>query len=239
MSDIQFNTGVIRPVECFKEGWEIVKPDFWLLLGIAFVGGLIAGATLLILAGAMYCGIFYCYLKKVDGQPLSFDDLWKGMNWWLPGLGVVAIIFVPIIVEYIFIYISLIGAIVAGANLGESETLGLILGALGVHFVILFAMVCFHTLLVFSFPLIVDRNLGAIAAMTTSARAVWQNLGGVVGLIGVQIVLVLLGEMACGIGLYFVLPIIIAGNMVAFRKVFPAAGNPGFNAPPAPFPGTY
>jgi hypothetical protein len=237
MSDIQFNIGVIRPVECFKEGWELVKPDFWLLLGVAFVGGLIAGATLMVLAGAMYCGIFFCYLKRVDGQRLTFDDLWKGFDWWLPGLGVAAVIIVPIIVEYIFFSISLVGAIQAGSNLGENEMLGLIAGTMVVHFVILLAMVCFHTLLIFSFPLIVDRNLGAVAAMTTSAKAVWNNLGGVAGLIGVQIVLVLLGELACFVGIYLVIPIIIAGNMIAYRKIFPAGHNPEPYTPGAYYPG--
>lgn len=237
MSDIQFNTGVIRPVECMKEGWELIKPDFWLLLAIMFVGGMIAGFTMMILAGGMYCGIFYCYLKKVDGQPVVFDDLWKGFNWWLPGLGVAAVIFVPIIVEYVFIYISLIGAIVAGSNLGEGEMIGLMVGAMAIHFVILLLMVCFHTLLIFSFPLIFDKNLGAIAAMVTSAKAVWGNLGGVVGLIGVQLVMILLGYLACFIGVYVVVPIIIAGNMVAYRRVFPAQPNGGFHTPPALYQG--
>lgn len=237
MSDIQFNTGVIRPVEFMKEAWELIKPDFWLLLAIMFVGGLIAGGTILILGGAMYCGIFYCYLKKVDGQPVTFDDLWKGFNWWLPGLAVAAVIFVPIIVEYIFIYISLIGTIVAGANLGKGEIIGLLVGAMAIHIVILIAMVSFHTLLIFAFPLIVDKNLGPIAAMVTSAKAVWGNLSGVVGLIGVQIAMILLGYLACFIGVYVAIPIIIAGNMIAYRRVFPAQPGSGFDAPAASYPG--
>ncbi len=34
----EFNTGVIRPVECMKEGWELIKDEYWLFLGITFVG---------------------------------------------------------------------------------------------------------------------------------------------------------------------------------------------------------
>ena len=94
------------------------------------------------------------------------------------------------------------------------------------------AMVCFHKLLMFSFPLIVDRNLGAFAAMSLSARAVWNNLGGVAGLYGVGFVLSLAGMLAFCVGIYFVIPIIIAGNVLAYRKVFPAPGST--NVPPAP-----
>jgi uncharacterized membrane protein len=68
-------------------------------------------------------------------------------------------------------------------------------------------------------------------AMKLSARAVWQNLGGMVGLIGVNFILTLAGIMVC-IGTYFVIPIIIAGNVVAYRRVFPSLNpqtghNPG------------
>ena len=119
-----------------------------------------------------------------------------------------------------------------GSKLSEGELIGLVAGAFGVDLVLIVAMVCFHTLLMFSFPLIVDRNLGAFAAMSLSARAVWNNLGGVAGLYGVGFVLGFAGMLAFCVGIYFVIPIIIAGNVLAYRKVFPAPGST--NVPPAP-----
>ena len=80
MNDISFNTGVIKPVECVKEGWELIKNDYWVLFAVALVGGLIGGFTMYILLGAMICGIFYCYLQAIDGKPVSFDGLWKGFD---------------------------------------------------------------------------------------------------------------------------------------------------------------
>ena len=41
MNGDQFNRGAIRPVECVKEGWELIKNDYWLLFAVALVGGLI------------------------------------------------------------------------------------------------------------------------------------------------------------------------------------------------------
>ncbi len=32
MQQDEFTTGAIQPVECFKEGWEIIKDEYWLLL---------------------------------------------------------------------------------------------------------------------------------------------------------------------------------------------------------------
>jgi hypothetical protein len=233
MTNTQFRTGVISPVECVKEGFERIKKDYWLLFAISLVGALIGGATMYILGGAMFCGIFIAYLRAIDGKPVTFDDLWKGMNYFGPGLVVILIIVVPVFAYYIFVYLTLIAAIVGGAQGGEAGMVGALVVIGLIDLVVLIAMVSFHTLLMFAFPLLVDRNLGAIDAIKTSAGAVWQNLGGVVGLIVVNFGLMLLGYLALCIGMYFVIPIMIAGNAVAYRRVFPSLEmRPNLNPPP-------
>jgi len=228
----EINARVIRPVECLKEGWELIKQDYWIFFAVTLVGMLIGGITMYILVGAMVCGIFYCYLQKYDGKPVSFDDLWKGFQWWLPGLIATLVMVVPMFVVLGFIYAPFIAAAVMGSKLSESELIGLLLGALAVDFVFVVIMVCFHTLLMFTFPLIVDRNLGAVEAMKTSAKGVWRNLGGIAGFYGAAFVLSLAGALACGVGTYFVIPIIMAGTVVAYRKIFPKQTE--FHQPPAP-----
>ncbi len=226
MQNREFNSGVIKPIECAKEGFELIKSDYWLLFAIWLVGGVLGAISLFIAAGAMTCGTFYCYLRKVDGEPIKFDDLFKGMQWFLPGLIVMLIILVPMLTVYVVIYVPIVLAAIMGSKLSQDEMMGLLIGAFAVDLVLIVIMVCIHTLIIFSFPLIVDRNLGAVKAMTTSARAVFKNLGGVVGLFLVNFVLALVGQLALCIGIYFVIPIIIAANVVAYRKVFPRQGIP-------------
>ncbi len=233
MNNTEFRTGVIKPVECVKEGWELIKNDYWILFAVSLVGGLIGGFSFYILLGAMVCGIFYCYLQAIDGERVSFEGLWKGFSYFAPGLVVTLFIVVPMIVVYAIIYAPFVMAMVMGSKLSESEMMTLLFGAIAVDLVVIVIMVCFHTLLMFSFPLIVDRNLSGFQAMKTSARAVWKNMGGVVGLILVNFVLAFLGYLALCIGLYFVIPVMIAGNVVAYRKVFPAPNERNFN-PPSP-----
>src|SRR6188768_982642 len=138
MQQPQYRTGVIKPVECVKEGFELIKSDYWLLFAIWLVGGLI------------------------DGNPVKFDDLWKGMQWFLPGLVVMIFIVAPMIVLYAGLYVPLVLAAVMGTKLSQDEMMGMLVGAFIVDFILLIGMVCLHTLLIFSFPLIVDRNLGAV-----------------------------------------------------------------------------
>ena len=228
----EFQTGVIRPIECMKEGWELIKDDYWIFFAITLVGLLIGGFSMYILVGAMICGIFYCFLQKMDGQPTTFDNLWKGFNWWLPGLIATIFMIVPVFIVLGFIYAPFITAAVMGSRLSESEMMSLLFGAFAVDLIFIIIMICFHTLLMFTFPLIVDRNLGAFAAMKLSAKGVWKNLGGIAGFYGVVFVLSLLGAVTCGVGSYFVMPIVLAGTAVAYRKIFPKTND--FQQPPPP-----
>ena len=234
MTNTEFRTGVIKPVECVKEGFERIKNDYWLLFAILLVGAMIGGATMYVLGGAMFCGIFLAYIKAIDGKPVVFDDLWKGMKYFGPGLAVVLLMIVPMIGYYIFAYITVFAAIVGGAQAGEAGLVGALVVVGIIDLLVLIALVCFHTLFTFALPLIVDRDLGAIDALKTSARAVWANLGGVAGLIVVNFGLVLLGYIAFCIGVYFVIPIVIAGNVVAYRRVFPSLELRTNDSPPPP-----
>ncbi len=234
----EFKTGVIRPVECFKEGWELIKDQYWLLFAISLVGMIIGGFSMYILLGAMMCGIYYCYLQKIDGKTLEFDGLWVGFQKWLPSLLLTLLIIVPAIILYIVIYIPFILVMAMGSKLSSDELAAVFIGSLVLDFVLIVLMTCFHTLLIFSFPLIIDRNLGAWESVTVSAKAVWKNLGGVAGMIGVAMVGSIVGVLlTCGLGAYFLFPIMFAGYAVAYRKIFPAPENPSFNPPPSAFQG--
>jgi hypothetical protein len=231
----EFRTGVIKPVECFKEGWEIIKSDYWMLFVITLVGALIGGVSMYVLLGAMMCGIYYCYLKKIDGAgPVSFDDLFKGFSYFTPSLVATILIVVPIFLVLGIFYVPFILAMAMGPRLSQGEMMSLLGGAFVVEIIGAFLMVCFHTLLMFTFPLIIDRNLSSLDAIKTSARAVLKNMGGVVGLIGVSFVLSIVGYLALCIGLYFVIPIMMAGFAVAYRKVFPNLNSTNANNPPPP-----
>ncbi len=233
MQQYEFTVGQIRPIECVKEGFERIKKDYWLLFGIALVGGLIGGITMYVLAGAMICGIFFVYLNAIDGKPVIFDDLWKGMQHLGQGLIVILVILVPTFVYYIFAYFSLVAAIIGGgATAGEAGLFGALIVIGIIDIVVLIVLVSFHTLLTFSFPLIVDRNLSAIDAMKLSMKASWQNLSGVAGLVAVNFGLMLAGYIALCVGLYFIIPIMVAANVVAYRKVFPRLDNLQFQPPP-------
>lgn len=203
----------------------MIKGQYWLLFAVTIVGAMIGGMSMYVLIGAMICGIFFCFFKAIDGEQVKFEDLFKGFGYLIPSLFVTILIIVPTIIVFALIYAPLIIAGLMGTSLSEDKLFVLITGTFVVDFVVAIIMVCFHTLLVFAYPLIVDKNMSGIAAVKLSIRSVWKNLRGVAGLWGIGFLISLLGMFLCFIGMYFTIPVIIAGNVVAFRKIFPA--NPG------------
>lgn len=232
MLEPEFRTGVIRPVECYKEAWELMKDQYWLIFAVVLVGILVASIIPVIIVGPMMIGIYLCLLDKIDGGEVNFDRLFKGFDQFLPSLMLSILITLPVFVMIILIYVPMIMMAFAGPRMNESDLFVFIVGVIVVELVFGIFMVCFHTLLLFSFPLMADRRVSVMDSIKLSARAVWKNMGGVVGLFGVGFVVAIIGYLMLCIGLYLVLPLIFMANAVAYRKIFPSLGQPRSMPPP-------
>jgi uncharacterized membrane protein len=232
MQELHFNTGVIRPVECYKEAWDLIRDQYWMIFGVVFVAMLIS-SIVGIIAGALMCGIYLCLFDKYEGRPVSFDRLFKGFEFFVPSFVLFLLILIPVIIMLILVYLPLIGMAFAAQAMDREVAIALFAVALVVELIFAVIMVCVHTLLLFAFPLIVDKRLGAIAAIKWSARSVWGNMKGVVGLFFVGFVVSLAGMLVFCIGVYLAMPLIIAANVVAYRKVFPGTLY-GPSEPPPP-----
>src|ERR1700741_1493723 len=116
--EIPFKRKVVEPVQCLKGGWELVKDQYWLFVGICFIGLLIGGAVPLgILLGPMMCGLYLTLFKKRRGEPIEFGTLFKGFDFFGPSLIATLLHIVPImaivIPAYIFFYITMVVSMVA------------------------------------------------------------------------------------------------------------------------------
>lgn len=239
MSPNDFRTGVINPIECLKEGWELIKDQYWLIFAITLVGILIASFVPFgILLGPMFCGIYYAIFQKMNGLPAKFEDLFKGFNYF--GSSFVASLFliVPAFIGMIIIYIPLIAMQFSMAQQRgnpDPNAMFAFFGFFMIAIIILYLILgIFHALLMFAYPLIVERNLSGVEAFKLSARAVMKNLGGVVLFILCEFVLAIAGYLIFCVGVYLTIPIMFAGALVMYRKVFPALNSPNANNPPPP-----
>ena len=75
---------------CFSRSWDLLKRNFWLMVGASFVLGLIQGAVGL-LAGVCLGGLYFMILKLIRGERAQFGDAFAGfslafLNLFLAGL---------------------------------------------------------------------------------------------------------------------------------------------------------
>ena len=233
-----FNSGVVAPFECLKEGWALIKDQFWLFLGLTLVAMLIGGAVPIVLIGSMMCGLYLCLFAKMRGAPVEFGDLFKGFDYFVPGLVAAAIqtvpIFIVLVPSYLVFFAFTIATMPHDRYAREQGPPAIIfIGVCLLVLVIMTLSLAIHILFVFAYPLIVDRKLSGWDAIKTSARASMKNFGGILGLVLLNTCVGILGVLACYVGVFFVIPITFAAYAAAYRRIFPDIV-PGLITPPPP-----
>src|SRR6266852_4443721 len=94
-----FHSGAVAPLECLKTGWATIKDRYWLFLGLSLVATLIGGAVPIVLIGPMMCGLYMCLFAKMRGEAIEFGGtLFKGFDYFVPGLVAAAIQTGPVLV---------------------------------------------------------------------------------------------------------------------------------------------
>jgi hypothetical protein len=223
----EFRSRVIRPVECLKEGYALIKDQYWLFLGISVVGLLIGGAVPVVLIGPMMCGIHLCLLQHMRGGKVEFGDLFKGFDYFMPSLIASLIQLVPLLIVMVPAYIVFIvmfmtlGATQQRSGGDPAAALGIMVVTFFIILVAMLVAVLIQAFFMFMYPLIVDKKLSGVDAVKTSLNAAKANLGGVIGLTLLNFVLTFVGLLCCYVGAFAVVPVCMASYAVAYRKVFP------------------
>ncbi len=243
--NIEFRRGIVKPIECLKGGHELVKSQYWLLVGICAVGMIIASMVPLgILMGPMMCGIYLTLFKQRRGQRIEFGDLFKGFDYFGESLIAALLhmlpLFLILVPTYIIFYISMF-AMIAAQGGGEPDP-GILLGFFGFWGLILIVMFVVIMLIsvafTFAYPLIVDRRLRGIDAVKLSLKAAMANFWGLLGLMVLSGLLGFAGVLLCYVGAFLVMPITFGAIAVAYEQVFglsEGAGQPNLPPPPPSF----
>src|SRR4051812_8000247 len=96
---VEYRSGAIRPLECFKSGWNSIRGQYWLFLGITLIGIILGSVVpLAIIMGPMMCGIYLCLLTRMRGGEVKFDMLFRGFDYFAPSLIVTLIQTLPLLV---------------------------------------------------------------------------------------------------------------------------------------------
>ena len=235
-----FNVGVIKPVECLKSGWALIKDQYWLFLGITLAGVFIGGAVPIVLLGPMMVGIYLCIFRKMRNEPVEFGSLFKGFDYFVQGLIAAVIQMIPMLVVmvpmYIIFFVIMMTSMPHG-GVSQAESQEFFLKFLGLELVfvtvIIIVGLAVHIFFIFAFPLIADRNLSGVDAVKLSIKAGRANFGGILLLLLLNAALGVVGVLCCYVGVFFLMPVSLASYAVAYRRVFPEIPQ-GLASPPPP-----
>ncbi len=189
--------------DCIGRAWELIKRDFWFLVGASFVAGLIgAGGFIpylgavasLIIGGPMMGGLSALYLKKIRGQSASFGDIFLGFGSAFGSLiGAYLICILLITVGFIF-------CILPGIYLAVSW--------------------------VFTIPLVIDKRMGFWDAMELSRKVVTKHWWKVFGLVIVLGLLGIAGLLVCIVGVFVACAIGQIAILYAYEDIFHSRPEP-------------
>src|SRR5215813_715178 len=213
--EIPYKRKAVDPVECIKAGWELVKPHYWLFVGMCIIGYFIGTAVPLgILMGPMMAGLYLTFFKLRRREPIEFGTLFKGFEFFGPSLVATLLHAIPVVAivvpTYLLFYVSFFFAAVAQSQSQNPNPLGV----LGVFFTFFLVILVISVLLViisigfvFAYPLIVDRRLNGLDAVKLSFKAGLANFWRLLGLMLLTGIMGMVGFAFCIVGMFLVLPI--------------------------------
>ena len=238
-NEISFNRNAVQPVECIKGGWELIRSQYWLFVGMTVVGVIIGSVVPMgILMGPMMCGIYLALFQTRRRQPIEFGLLFKGFDYFGDSVIATLIHMVPIVVivvpAYLLFYVGMFG--VMAASNGQPDP-GAMLGLLGVFaifwFLVMIAIIVLSVIFTFAYPLIVDRRLSGLNAVKLSIRAGFANFWRLLGMLILTGLMTFVGVLFCYVGAFLVMPISFAAIATAYEQVF-GLGEVQPNLPPPP-----
>jgi len=241
--EIPFRRNVVEPVSCIKGGWELIKNQYWLFVGMTLIGLLIGGAVPIVLMGPMMCGLNLAFLKTRRGEPIEFGTLFKGFDYFgqsviaavLHTIPVIVIVVPAYILFYVFMFVSIAASSSGGGDPNPAALFG-VMAMFGLFWLVVVALIIIISIgFLFVYPLIVDRKLSAIDAIKLSFRAALANFWRLLGMVILTSLMSAVGVLACYVGAFLVMPIGYAAIAKAYEQVFGLDEGVGFaNMPPPP-----
>jgi hypothetical protein len=177
--------------------WELLKGNFWPLVGVTIVVLLVSGIagaipilgilSSLLLTGVFMGGLYFYYLRRLRGEAVEFGDAFAGFT----------LAFVPLMLA------GLVTSLLTGIGL-------LLLILPGIYLAVAWA---------FTVLLVIDQKLEFWTAMEVSRRVITAQWWRMFGLIILAAIIAMLGVLLLIVGVFVTYPIAIGSLVVAYETL--------------------
>jgi hypothetical protein len=210
---------------------------------ISLTIGIFTNILVATLSGILFCGFMKALSRKVQTGAVEFGDLFSAFDKLQPCL-------IYSVILSLIQYVIGIGAIVIGVVLGVTLSAESFLkdgkfnpaifkDLIGIFIIVFIAAVVINLIiticLAFVYPLIAERNMSGLEAISNSMRGGLSNILPLIGFFILQGLMAFGGALLCLVGVLFVAPLLHASTFAAYRQVFGGiAGNFMNQQPPPP-----
>lgn len=196
-ADLIARAAKIDVMACFERSWELLKADFWGLVGVTTVVVLVtlaAGMVPLLkwlvnlfLSGVLFGGLYAFYLKKLRGQNATLGDAFSGFS----------VAFAPLALASLLINVFV--------------ALGFVCLVLpGIYLAVAYG---------FTLLLIVDKKLPFWNAMEVSRRVITAQWWRLLLLVLLGAIISVAGVLALLVGIFIAIPLAIGALAVAYERL--------------------
>lgn len=222
--------GPIRAGACVSAGWRLYQQNFgtlflgtlvfFLIMTVCGVVPFVGGIAQLILTGPLTGGVYWLFLQRIRGQPAGVGDVFAGFQRGFVQLMLCHIVVTLLVmlsaVPGLLFLIPSIFFLMQGREFGPLAALLMAIGGVLVLVAVAYLTVCW----MFALPLIIDKRLEFWPAMQRSRQRVHLQWWRLFWLVIVVAVVVSLGLLLCGVGIFLTLPIGTAALVYAYEQLF-------------------
>jgi hypothetical protein len=197
--------------DCFSRAWRTLTENFWPIVGVSALVGLILFFTNMvyvgiILTGPLVGGLYMYYLKSIRGERATMEDAFSGFT------------------------LAFVQLMLASIVSGLLTCLGVLAFVLpGIYLAVAWSL---------TYPIVIDKRIGFWEAMEVSRKVVSRHwwtmllLWIVIGLVNI------VGALCCGVGMFVAAPLGMLALMYAYEDIFRAGPTAAATAitPMAPGP---
>lgn len=251
MNDPEFQRGVVDAGGSISNGWDLIKQQYWMFVGIAFLTFIMTSYLYCIswfITGPVMGGVFFVVLRAMRGEPVEFGMMFKGFEKFVPLMVVGLIQGIPRILGDMLGIVANFAQIAMMPMLdnnrdfyqSSSDAPFVITGAIIVIFVIVmaaFIIFAFAWRIAFfcAIPLMLEHDMSPGEAVGLSIRAGFSNVGGLILLIILEGLIMLGSVLLLCVGIFFIgLPLMYVADAFAYRLIFPYYEKAVNMAPPPP-----
>lgn len=216
--------------DLIRRGRHFINDQYWLFLGITFVGMFLANAVPFgLIMGPMLVGINLCLLERERGEEFTFAKLFDGFDSFKESFIATLLMIAATIVVMVPLVGILIAGILVAANLnpnaaGNEQAAIAIVVVMSVFYLgAILACILVSIPFLFSFHLIADRGLSGVDAVKMSFRGVRENWFGIFRYVLVVTVISFALMLMCYVPSIFFMPIAFASLFLLYRDIFPQA----------------